>query len=156
MRENAGGAMLKKGILVLGLFTATALHAETGQDAWPRFAPPGWRSHPPVPGDHTPSFCSRAIKTLSTTKKAAVHTRNIRVFSTTRGTNWQGGSGEACPDDLLPFMHRVPCTHMLHSGKPVIQYLYDSHFDTREIASRCDNPGYWNAGRHAISINPPS
>lgn len=34
-----------------------------------------------------------------------------------------------CPDDLLLFMHHVPYTHVLHSGKTVIQYLYDSHYD---------------------------
>ena len=34
-----------------------------------------------------------------------------------------------CPDDLLLFMHHVPYTHRLHSGKTVIQYIYDSHYD---------------------------
>jgi alpha-glucuronidase len=34
---------------------------------------------------------------------------------------------ETCPDDLLLFMHHVPYTHPLHSGKTVIQYIYDSH-----------------------------
>jgi len=33
-----------------------------------------------------------------------------------------------CLDDLLLFMHHVPYTHVLHSGKTVIQYLYDSHY----------------------------
>jgi alpha-glucuronidase len=33
-----------------------------------------------------------------------------------------------CPDDLLVFMHHVPYTHVLHSGKTVIQYIYDSHY----------------------------
>ena len=36
---------------------------------------------------------------------------------------------ETCPDDLLLFMHHVPYTHKLHSGKTVIQYIYDSHYD---------------------------
>ncbi len=36
---------------------------------------------------------------------------------------------ETCPDDLLLFMHHVPYTHVLHSGKTVIQYIYDSHYD---------------------------
>ncbi|MBV9401551.1 MAG: glucosiduronase, partial [Bryobacterales bacterium] len=35
----------------------------------------------------------------------------------------------ACPDDLLLFMHHVPYTHVLHSGKTVIQSIYDSHYD---------------------------
>jgi alpha-glucuronidase len=34
-----------------------------------------------------------------------------------------------CPDDLLVFMHHVPYTHVLHNGKTVIQYLYDSHYE---------------------------
>lgn len=39
-----------------------------------------------------------------------------------------------CPDDLLLFMHHVPYTHMLHSGKTVIQSIYDSHYDGAEAA----------------------
>src|SRR5271165_1590979 len=34
-----------------------------------------------------------------------------------------------CPDDLLLFFHHVPYTHRLHSGRSVIQFLYDSHYD---------------------------
>ena len=34
----------------------------------------------------------------------------------------------ACPDDLVLFMHHVPYTHVLHDGRTVIQYLYDSHY----------------------------
>ncbi|HEY1339934.1 MAG TPA: alpha-glucuronidase family glycosyl hydrolase [Bryobacteraceae bacterium] len=37
-------------------------------------------------------------------------------------------SVETCPDDLLLFLHHVPYTHQLHSGKTVIQYIYDSHY----------------------------
>ncbi len=36
---------------------------------------------------------------------------------------------DTCPDDLLLFMHHVPYTHRLHSGKTVIQYIYDSHYE---------------------------
>jgi alpha-glucuronidase len=35
----------------------------------------------------------------------------------------------ACPDDMVLFMHHVPYTYVLHDGKSVIQYLYDSHYD---------------------------
>lgn len=35
---------------------------------------------------------------------------------------------ETCPDDLLLFFHHVGYTHRLHSGKTVIQHIYDSHF----------------------------
>jgi alpha-glucuronidase len=42
---------------------------------------------------------------------------------------------ERCPDDLLLFMHHVPYTFVLHSGKMVIQYLYDSHYAGAEEAA---------------------
>ncbi len=35
---------------------------------------------------------------------------------------------EECPDDLLLFMHHVPYTYKLHSGKTVIQHIYDAHY----------------------------
>ena len=35
---------------------------------------------------------------------------------------------QTCPDDLLLFFHHVPYTYQLHSGKTVIQYIYDSHY----------------------------
>jgi alpha-glucuronidase len=34
-----------------------------------------------------------------------------------------------CPDDLLLFMHHVPYTHVLHDGKTVVQYVYDTHYE---------------------------
>jgi alpha-glucuronidase len=40
----------------------------------------------------------------------------------------------ACPDNLLLFFHHVPYTHVLHSGKTVIQHVYDSHYDGAERA----------------------
>ncbi len=33
------------------------------------------------------------------------------------------------PDELLLFFHHVPYTYVLHSGKTVIQYFYDSHYE---------------------------
>lgn len=41
---------------------------------------------------------------------------------------------DKCPDDLLLFLHHVPYTFVLHSGKTVIQYLYDSHYAGAEQA----------------------
>lgn len=35
---------------------------------------------------------------------------------------------ETCPDELLLFFHHVPYTHVLQSGKTVIQHIYDTHF----------------------------
>jgi alpha-glucuronidase len=39
-----------------------------------------------------------------------------------------------CPDNLLLFFHHVPYTYVLHSGKTVVQHIYDSHFDGAERA----------------------
>nr|WP_235946279.1 alpha-glucuronidase [Saccharibacillus alkalitolerans] len=39
------------------------------------------------------------------------------------------GSPESCPDELLLFFHHVPYTHVLKSGKTVIQHIYDSRFE---------------------------
>ena len=39
------------------------------------------------------------------------------------------------PDDLLLFFHHVPYTYVLHSGKTVIQYIYDSHYAGAEAAA---------------------
>jgi len=35
---------------------------------------------------------------------------------------------ETCPDELLLFFHHIPYTHVLQSGKTVIQHIYDTHF----------------------------
>ena len=40
-----------------------------------------------------------------------------------------------CPDELLLFMHHVPYTHRLHSGKTVIQHIYDTHYQGAEEAA---------------------
>ena len=34
-----------------------------------------------------------------------------------------------CPDSLLLFMHHVPYDYMLHNGKTLVQYVYDSHYE---------------------------
>jgi len=41
----------------------------------------------------------------------------------------------ACPDELLLFFHHVAYTYALHSGKSVIQHIYDSHYDGAEQAA---------------------
>ena len=47
----------------------------------------------------------------------------------------------ACPDELLLFFHHVAYTHVLHSGKTVIQHIYDSHYDGAQQAE--DAIGKW-------------
>jgi alpha-glucuronidase len=42
---------------------------------------------------------------------------------------------KSCPDELLLFFHHVPYTHVLHSGKTVIQHIYDTHFEGAEAAA---------------------
>ncbi|MCS7314399.1 MAG: glucosiduronase, partial [Bryobacteraceae bacterium] len=41
---------------------------------------------------------------------------------------------ETCPDDLLLWMHHVPYTHRLKSGKTVIQHIYDAHYEGWQTA----------------------
>ncbi|MEV5163564.1 alpha-glucuronidase [Streptomyces werraensis] len=43
-------------------------------------------------------------------------------------------SPDTCPDELLLFFHHVPYGHVLHSGKTVIQHIYDTHFEGVEEA----------------------
>lgn len=43
------------------------------------------------------------------------------------------------PDNLVLFFHHVPYTYKLHSGKTVIQYLYDSHYEGAERAAEFVN-----------------
>ncbi|MFE6287776.1 alpha-glucuronidase [Streptomyces sp. NPDC057877] len=38
-------------------------------------------------------------------------------------------SPRTCPDELLLFFHHVPYEHVLHSGRTVIQHVYDTHFE---------------------------
>ncbi|GAA0349080.1 alpha-glucuronidase family glycosyl hydrolase [Bacillus horti] len=52
------------------------------------------------------------------------HTENAQLFEAL-------GS---CPDELLLFFHHVSYTHVLHSGKTVIQHIYDTHFEGAECA----------------------
>jgi alpha-glucuronidase len=40
----------------------------------------------------------------------------------------------ACPDELLLFFHHVAYTHVLHSGKTVIQHVYDAHYEGADAA----------------------
>jgi len=42
---------------------------------------------------------------------------------------------ETCPDELVLFMHHVPYSHVLHSGKTVVQHIYDSHYEGAAAAA---------------------
>jgi alpha-glucuronidase len=39
-----------------------------------------------------------------------------------------------CPDNLLLFFHHVPYAYVLHSGKTVVQHIYDSHYEGADRA----------------------
>jgi alpha-glucuronidase len=57
----------------------------------------------------------------------ATGTAYTKQYSETRFHEYENLS--TCPDELLLFFHHVPYTHMLHSGKTVIQHIYDTHFE---------------------------
>jgi alpha-glucuronidase len=42
---------------------------------------------------------------------------------------------ENCPDSLLLFMHHVPYDYVLHSGKTLVQHVYDSHYEGAAAAA---------------------
>ena len=41
---------------------------------------------------------------------------------------------DTCPDELVLFFHHLPYTHVLKSGKTVIQHIYDTHFEGAGMA----------------------
>jgi alpha-glucuronidase len=43
-------------------------------------------------------------------------------------------SPDTTPDNLMLWFHHVPYTYRLHSGKTVIQHIYDSHYEGAEKA----------------------
>lgn len=60
---------------------------------------------------------------------------------------------ETCPDELVLWMHHVPYTHVLHSGKTVVQHIYDAHYQGaadaqdwveqwKTLKGRVDEPRY--------------
>ena len=48
---------------------------------------------------------------------------------------------ETCPDSLLLFMHHVPYDYVLHDGKTLVQYVYDSHYEGASLAG--SYPSRW-------------
>jgi len=57
-------------------------------------------------------------------------------------------SEKTTPDDLLLFFHHVPYTYVLHSGKTVIQHIYDSHYQGAEQAA--DFVRQWKSLQHSV------
>lgn len=54
---------------------------------------------------------------------------------------------DTCPDALLLFMHHVPYTHSLDSGKTTIQHIYDAHYQGARDAARLVDQWRSLAGR---------
>ena len=70
------------------------------------------------------------------------HRANHRGVGVERGRTGTGYCGQyneplcslyenvdTCPDELVLFFHHLPYTHVLKSGKTVIQHIYDTHFE---------------------------
>ena len=55
------------------------------------------------------------------------------------------------PDQVLLFFHHVPYTYRLHSGKTVIQHIYDSHYEGAEQAA--DFVRRWKSLAHRVPDN---
>jgi len=54
---------------------------------------------------------------------------------------------KTCPDNLILFFHHVPYRYVLHSGKTVIQTIYDSHYDGAAAAETFPVRWKWLRGR---------
>jgi len=55
---------------------------------------------------------------------------------------------DTCPDSLLLFMHHVPYNYVLHDGKTLVQYVYDSHYEGAALAG--SYPSRWETLRGRI------
>src|SRR3984885_13430710 len=55
---------------------------------------------------------------------------------------------DTCPDSLLLFMHHVPYDYLLHNGKTLVQYVYDSHYEGAAVAG--SYPSRWRTLRGLI------
>ncbi|MGC0779075.1 MAG: alpha-glucuronidase family glycosyl hydrolase, partial [Candidatus Acidiferrum sp.] len=60
-------------------------------------------------------------------RTAATGTGYVAQYSPAVAKQYE--SVETTPDELLLFFHHVPYSYKLHSGKTVIQHIYDSHYD---------------------------
>ena len=59
---------------------------------------------------------------------------------------------QTTPDELLLFFHHVPYSYRLHSGKTVIQHIYDSHYEGAEQAA--DFVRQWKSLERRIPEEP--
>jgi alpha-glucuronidase len=66
-------------------------------------------------------------------RTSATGTGFIAQYSPAVSTMYE--SIDTTPDELLLFMHHVPYTHVLKSGKTVIQHIYDDHYQGADDAA---------------------
>ena len=57
-------------------------------------------------------------------------------------------SEATCPDDLLLFFHHVPYNYRLHSGKTLVQSVYDAHDEGARTAA--EYVPKWEALEHKL------
>ena len=57
-------------------------------------------------------------------------------------------SEATCPDDLLLFFHHVPYNYRLHSGKTLVQSVYDAHYEGARTA--VEYVPKWEALEHKL------
>jgi alpha-glucuronidase len=65
-------------------------------------------------------------------RTVATGTGFVAQYSPKVGSMYE--SLQSTPDELLLFFHHVPYGYVLHSGKTVIQHIYDSHYEGAEEA----------------------
>ena len=96
---------------------------------------------------HSPTFSAATTAPASNPRKKTAGANGIApitkasawIATVATGTGFVGQysppvakiyeSLETTPDELLLFFHHIPYTHVLHSGKTVIQHIYDSHYE---------------------------
>ena len=66
-------------------------------------------------------------------RTAATGTGYVDQYSAPLAKKYE--SLKTTPDELLLFFHHVRYTYVLHSGKTVIQHIYDSHYEGAEQAA---------------------
>jgi alpha-glucuronidase len=65
--------------------------------------------------------------------RTATGTGFIQQYPTELAARYESLS--TCPDDLLLFFHHVPYDYKLHSGKTLIQSIYDTHYASARAAA---------------------
>ena len=90
------------------------------------------------PGVESSSATAGASGIAPTTRASAWIARSRRAPASSASTAAVAAGVRVArldPDELLLFMHHVPYTHVLRSGKTVIQHIYDAHYEGAQEAA---------------------